>query len=267
MSYEGKIEAICIFYDCDFINRFYKYCFDSFDPEDMLSPVKFEHLMKEYKISKKELVSKGVDISNLKHSEDKQGLFDFQVRKQIDKIGKSENKNKKGKSYSYVRNPGTLHKKALLELFRDALPIPAPPYVSLQNALTLSRGSTIVQFLQEKQIIDNDIFSFESIEKLKESLRNLSELELCELLNLLQSNNSVEYENLLLLQKIFQIDELQIEDIESIYILFEYLKGHPELNTDKLQYALSKRQKGYNDEIAKTLFLDSVSNIDEQTLR
>lgn len=51
MSYEGKIEAICIFYDCDFINHFYKYYFDSFDPEDMLSPVKFEHLMKEYKIN------------------------------------------------------------------------------------------------------------------------------------------------------------------------------------------------------------------------
>lgn len=291
MNTEKIIEIICTFYDCDFINRFYSYYFDSFDPEDVLSPKKFKYLMDKYEISKKDLVSKGENISNSEHSEDRQGLLDFQVRKQIDKIGKSEKKNKNGKSYSYVRNPGTLHKKALLELFRNALPIPAPPLVSMQDALTLSRGSTIVQFLQEKRIIDDDILAFENIEKLEESLRNLSEPELCELLNLLQSNSSVgiddesdylDYffdetplENLLLLKKILQIDGLGKEDIQSICTLFvnlEYLNEYSEINLDKIQCALRKRRKikyipDSANEISMTLFPNPSSNIDEHTLR
>lgn len=288
MNTEKKIEMICTYYECDFINRFHSYYFDSLTIEDELSPENFIYLMEKYGISKKELVNKGVAISNSEHVNDNQGLLDFQVRKQIDKIGKSENKNKNGKSYTYVRNPGTLHKKALSELFRNALPIPAPPFVSLQNALTLSRGSTIVQFLQKKQIVEKDIFAFESIEKLKESLRKLSDLELCELLKLLQTNGSVyddedldvsayfyeesPLENLLLLKRILQIDELDIEDIQSICILFKYLIVHPELNMDKLQRALSKRRKNKHIlnstyELSATLFPDSVSSIDEYTLR
>lgn len=293
MNVEKIIEIICTFYDCDFINCFFSYYFDRFDSTDTLSPEKFEKLMKKYKINKKKLVVEGINISKLEHSEDNQGLNKDEVRKQIDKIGKSEKKNKNGKSYSYVRNPGTLPKKALLKLFHEALPIPAEYFFLSRKAIILSRGSTIVQFLKEKRIVDDDILAFESIEKLKESLRNLSESELCELLNLLQSNSpvgndddsvSLDYffddyffdetplENLLLLKKILQIDELDAEDIEAICVLFEYLNEHSELNMDKLQCALSKRRKNKyipnsTDEISKILFPNAVSNIDEHTLR
>lgn len=285
----GKIiEMICTFYDCDFINRFHSYYFDNFDPKNTLSPEKFKYLMDKYEIDKKELVNKVVNIHNSEHSEYKQGLFDFEARKQIDKIGTTEKKNKNGKSYTYVRNPGKFPKTALLELFRSFLPIPAPPFVSLHNALTLSRGLTIVQFLQDKRIVDDSIFAFESIEKLKESLRSLSGSELFELLTLLQSNSSVSndedsdyfdyffdetpLENLLLLKKILQMDKLDKEDIQSICILFEYLNEHSELNLDKLQCALSKKRKtkylpDSTYEISMTLFPNPASNIDEQTLR